>query len=90
VITTSSTSHLATAEQHTIGTPFFSLVWHEQQFFLLKFYISTEMPMRGATFANKIALVEQIKNQPPNTSHHQLAEINGEPKSTKAASETTR
>jgi DNA-binding IclR family transcriptional regulator len=34
------------------------------------------------TLADKIALLEKLKNQPPNTSDHQLAEISGVPKST--------
>jgi DNA-binding IclR family transcriptional regulator len=42
------------------------------------------MPRRDLTFADKIALLEEIKNQPPNTSHRQLAEIIGVPKSTTA------
>jgi hypothetical protein len=44
----------------------------------------TDMPRRDITPVDKIALVEKIKSQPPNTSHHQLAEINGVPKSTTA------
>jgi hypothetical protein len=40
--------------------------------------------MRYVTFADKTALLEKIKNQLPNTSDHQLAEITGVPKSTTA------
>jgi DNA-binding IclR family transcriptional regulator len=40
------------------------------------------MSRRDLTLADKIALLEQIKNQLPNTSHHQLAEKTGVPKST--------
>jgi hypothetical protein len=41
-------------------------------------------PYRNAkeTLADRIALLEKIKNQPPNTSYHELAEISGVPKST--------
>jgi DNA-binding MurR/RpiR family transcriptional regulator len=39
------------------------------------------MPKRGVTIAEKISLFEKIKNQPPNTSHRQLAEITGVSKS---------
>jgi hypothetical protein len=42
----------------------------------------TEMPRTDVTLADRIALLEKIKNQLPNTSHHQLAEIAGMPKST--------
>jgi hypothetical protein len=35
------------------------------------------MPRRDVTLADKIALLEKIKNQPPNTNHRQWAEING-------------
>jgi hypothetical protein len=37
------------------------------------------MPRRGVTVTDKTALFEQIKNQPPNTSHRQLAEATGVP-----------
>jgi hypothetical protein len=40
------------------------------------------MPRRNVTVGDKIALLEKIKNQPPNTSHGQLAQLNGVPKST--------
>jgi DNA-binding IclR family transcriptional regulator len=40
------------------------------------------MPRRDLTLADKIALLEQVKNQPPNTGHRQLVEITGVPKST--------
>ncbi|XP_067126959.1 tigger transposable element-derived protein 6-like [Centruroides vittatus] len=40
------------------------------------------MPRRDLTLENRIALLEQIKSQPPNTSHRRLAEITGVPKST--------
>jgi hypothetical protein len=43
----------------------------------LKIQILTEMPMRDVTLSYEISLFEQIKNQPPNPSHHQLAEITG-------------
>jgi hypothetical protein len=40
------------------------------------------MSRRNLTLTDKIAVLEQIKNQPRNTSHHHLAEITGVPKST--------
>jgi hypothetical protein len=40
------------------------------------------MPMGDVTLTDKTALPEKIKNQPSNTSHHQLAEITRVPKST--------
>jgi plasmid maintenance system antidote protein VapI len=40
------------------------------------------MPRGDLTLTDKIALFGQVKNQPPNTSHRQLAEITGVPKST--------
>jgi hypothetical protein len=40
------------------------------------------MPRRDLTLADKTALPEKIKNQPPNTSHRELAKITGVPKST--------
>jgi hypothetical protein len=46
-----------------------------QLFFHLKFQICTEMPRRDLTLADTHAVLEQIKNQPPNTSHHQLVDI---------------
>jgi hypothetical protein len=49
-------------------------------FIHLKIHIPTELCRRDSKLADKIALLEQIKNQPPNTSHHQLAEIMGVPK----------
>jgi hypothetical protein len=39
------------------------------------------MPRRDLTLADNIALLEQIKNQPPNISHSQLVETTGVPKS---------
>jgi hypothetical protein len=39
------------------------------------------MPRRDVTLADKIALLEKIKNQPPDTGHRQLAEITGLSKS---------
>jgi hypothetical protein len=50
--------------------------------FHLKIYILTEIPWRDVTLADKIALLEEIKIQLPNTSHHQLAEITGVLKAT--------
>jgi hypothetical protein len=38
--------------------------------------------MPRITLTDKIALLEKLKNQVPNVSHHQLAEISGVPKST--------
>jgi hypothetical protein len=35
------------------------------------------MPRRDVTLTDKTALLGRIKNQPPNTSHRQLAEITG-------------
>jgi hypothetical protein len=35
------------------------------------------MPRRDVTLADIIALLEKIKNQPPNTNHRQLAEVSG-------------
>jgi plasmid maintenance system antidote protein VapI len=43
------------------------------------------MPARNLTLADKIALLEQIKDQPPNISQHQLAKITVVPKSTIAS-----
>jgi hypothetical protein len=40
------------------------------------------MPRRDLPLADKITLLEQTKNQLPNTSHRQLTEINVVPKST--------
>lgn len=41
------------------------------------------MHRRGVTLADKIALLKKkLKNEPPNTSHRQLADIIGVPKST--------
>jgi hypothetical protein len=40
------------------------------------------VPRRDVTLADKIALLEKIKNQLPATSHQQLAEITGVPKPT--------
>jgi hypothetical protein len=56
-----------------------------QRIFNLKFKIPTKMPRRVLTLADKTALLEQIKIQPPNTTHGQLAEITGVPKSTVAS-----
>jgi hypothetical protein len=40
------------------------------------------MPRRDLKLSVEIALLEHIKNQPPNTSHRQQAEITAVPKST--------
>jgi hypothetical protein len=40
------------------------------------------VPRRDVTLTDKFALLEKIKNQPPNTSHQQLEEITVVPKST--------
>ena len=40
------------------------------------------MQRNDLTLSNKIALLNKIKNQPPNTSYRRLAEITGVPKST--------
>jgi hypothetical protein len=50
-----------------------------QRFFHLKFYIPTEMPRRHVTLADRIAFLERIKNQLPDTSQLQLAGITGVP-----------
>jgi hypothetical protein len=42
------------------------------------------VPKRDVTLTDKTALLEKIKNQPPNTSHRQLVEITVAPKSTTA------
>jgi hypothetical protein len=52
------------------------------QFFNLKFWIRTGISRRDLTLTDEIALLEQIKNKPPNNSHHQLVEIIGVPKFT--------
>jgi hypothetical protein len=43
-----------------------------------------DMPRRNIMLTDKIASLEKIKNQPPNTSHRQLAQITEVPKSTTA------
>jgi hypothetical protein len=40
------------------------------------------VPRRNVTVAEKIALLEKIKNESPGTSHRQLADITVAPKST--------
>ncbi|XP_035212025.1 tigger transposable element-derived protein 6-like [Stegodyphus dumicola] len=40
------------------------------------------MPRNDLTLSSKIALLDKIKSQPPNTSYRRLAEITGVPKST--------
>jgi hypothetical protein len=52
-----------------------NLLWWLQQFFNIKFWIPTGISRRDLTFIAEIALLEQIKNKPPNNSHHQLVEI---------------
>jgi hypothetical protein len=42
------------------------------------------MPRRDVTLTDKIALLEQVKNQMPNTNHCQLVETPGVPESTTA------
>ena len=42
------------------------------------------MPQKDLKIAEKIALLRRIKEQPPNTSHRQLAEITGLPRRTLA------
>ena len=42
------------------------------------------MPRKDLTIAKKIVLLKRIKEQPPNTSHRQLAEITGVPRTTLA------
>jgi hypothetical protein len=59
-----------------------NLLWWLQQFFNLKFWICTGICRRYLTFTDEIALLEQIKNKPPNSSHCQLVEIIGVPKFT--------
>jgi hypothetical protein len=59
-----------------------SLLWWLQHFFNLKFWIPTGISRRDLTFTNECALLEQIKNKPPNNSHRQLVEIIGVPKFT--------
>ena len=41
---------------------------------------SAEMPRKDLTIAEKIVVLRKIREQPPNTSHRQLAEITGVPK----------
>ena len=41
---------------------------------------SAEMLQKDLTIAEKIFVVRKIREQPSNTSHHQLAEITGVPK----------
>ena len=41
---------------------------------------SAEMPQKDLAVAEKIFALRKIREQPPNTSHHQLAEITGVPK----------
>ena len=41
---------------------------------------SAEMPQKDLTVAEKIFVLRKIREQPPNTSHRQLAEITGVPK----------
>ena len=41
---------------------------------------SAEMPQKDLTIAEKIFVLRKIREQPPNTSHPQLAEIIGVPK----------
>jgi phospholipid N-methyltransferase len=55
-----------------------------QQFFSLKFQIPTGMPTKNVTVGDKIALLEKIKYQLPNTRHHQLVQKTAVPKSTTA------
>jgi hypothetical protein len=59
-----------------------NLLWYVQQFFHLKFQITTEIPGTDLTLTDKTVLLEQIINHPPNTSHCQLAKITGVPKFT--------
>jgi hypothetical protein len=61
-----------------------SLLWCVQQFFHLKYQIPTEMSRADVTLADRIAILVKIKNQLPNTSHCQPAEIAGMLKSTVA------
>jgi DNA mismatch repair ATPase MutS len=42
---------------------------------------TTELPRRDVTFADEIVLLEKVKNQSPDTSYGQLAEVTGVPKS---------
>jgi hypothetical protein len=53
-----------------------------QRFFYLKFWIPTEKSRRDVALTDRIALLEKIKVQSHNLSHHQLAEITGVLKST--------
>ena len=41
---------------------------------------SAEMPQKDLTIAEKIFVLGKIREQPPNISHRQLAEITGVPK----------
>jgi hypothetical protein len=59
-----------------------NLLWWLQQFFNLKFWIHTGISRRDLTFTDELALLEQIKNKPPNNSHYQLVEVIGMPKFT--------
>jgi hypothetical protein len=51
-----------------------------QQFFTLKFWTPTGISRGDLTITDEIALLEQIKNKPPNNSDRQLVEIIGVPK----------
>jgi hypothetical protein len=51
-----------------------------QQFFTLKFWTPTGISRGDLTITDEIALLEQIKNKPPNSSHRQLVEVIGVPK----------
>jgi len=46
--------------------------------------LKQEMPRKDLTIAEKIVLLRRIKEQPPNSSHRQLAEITGVPRTTLA------
>ena len=46
--------------------------------------IQAEMPQKELTIAEKVVVLRKIREQPPNISHHQLAEITGVPKTTLA------
>jgi hypothetical protein len=59
-----------------------NLLWWLQEFFNLQFWIPTGISKGDLTFTDELALFEQIKNKPPNNSHHQLVEIIAMPKFT--------
>ena len=51
--------------------------------FCCKFVKSqAEMPQKDLTIAERVVVLRKIREQPPNISHRQLAEITGVPRTT--------